>query len=64
MVCSLRLGPNFGVWPTAGKNFYLRLKVEKMHAFAVFAKKYLRPHGWCGSSFTTAANYRNPKTEI
>ena len=29
-VCGLRLVPNLGVRPAAGKNFYLRLKIEKM----------------------------------
>ena len=35
-VCGLWLGPNFRVRPAAGKNFYLRLTVEKMRAFATF----------------------------
>ena len=41
-VCGLRLGPNFEVLLTAEKNFYLRLTVEKIHAFAVFNEIYLR----------------------
>ena len=39
-VCSLQLGPNFGVQPATGKNFYLQLMVEKMSAFSVFTDKF------------------------
>ena len=35
MVCSLLLGPNIALRPTADKTLYLRLKIEKMNAFAV-----------------------------
>ena len=48
-VFGLRLGPNFGVWPAADKNFYLWLTVEKILALAVFTKKYLRS---CGCAAT------------
>ena len=39
MVCGLKQGPKFGVWPVADKKFYLRLTVKKMRAFVVFIKK-------------------------
>ena len=44
-------GSNFAVRPAADKNFYLRLTVEKMHAFPVF-------NGTAGIKCT------NSKTEI
>ena len=62
-VCGLRLGPNFGVQPATGKNFYLRLTVEKMCAFTVFTQKYLRSYGYNDTIFTTAVNCTNQKTE-
>ena len=34
-VCSVRLGLNFVVRLVAEKNFYLRLMVNKLHAFTV-----------------------------
>ena len=34
-VCSLQLGPNFGMWLTAYKNFYLPLTIEKIHVLVV-----------------------------
>ena len=37
-VCGLRLGTNFGAWPAADKNFYLRLTVEKIRTIAVFTE--------------------------
>ena len=40
-VCGLRLGPNFGVRPTTGKNSYLSLTVKKMVALTIFTEKYL-----------------------
>ena len=63
-VCSLLLGPNFGVRLTADKNFYLRLSVEKMHAFAVFTGQFLRSYDCSGTNFTTMVNCTNLKTEI
>ena len=62
-VCGLRLGPNFGVRPATGKNFYLRLTVEKMCAFTVFTQKYLRSYGYNDTIFTTEVNCTNQKTE-
>ena len=59
-VCGLLLGPNFGVRLRVEK-FYLRLTVGKMHAFAVFNKKYLRLHGCIGPNFTATVNCRNLK---
>ena len=59
-----RLAPNFGVRPAAVKNFYFRLAIEKMGAFAVFTEKYLRPNGWSGSKFSTAVNCTNSKIEV
>ena len=41
-VCSLR--SNLVVQPAADKSFYSWLTGEKMHAFAVFNDKYLRPY--------------------
>ena len=35
-----------------------------MRAFAVSTKKYLRPYGLSGSTFTAVANYTNSKTEV
>ena len=48
----------------AGKNFYLRLTVEKMHAFAVFNDKYLRSNGCSDTNFTATIKCTNLKTEI
>ena len=62
-VCGLRLGPNFVVRLAADKNFYLRLTVEKMLAFAVFNNKYIRPYG-CSDTNFTATNFTNPKSKI
>ena len=50
--------------PAADKNFYLRLTVEKMHAFAVFSDKYLRSYGCSDTNFTAGIKCTNPKTEI
>ena len=41
--------------PAAAKNFYLRLTIEKIRAFMVFTKKYLRSHDRSGTNFTTVA---------
>ena len=60
-VCDLRLEPNLGVWPTAGKKFYLLLTIEKMHLFAAFNKKYLRPYCCSAIGFTAAVNLADPK---
>ena len=57
-------GSKLGMRPTTDKNFYLRLTVEKMHAFAVFTKKYLRPYDCSDTSCTTAVNCTKPKTEM
>ena len=43
----MQLGANFAVLLAADKNFYLRLMVEKIHAFAVFNDKDLQ---LCGCS--------------
>lgn len=51
------MGRNFEVQPPAEKNFYLRLTIENMYAFAVFANKYLHPCGSGGTSFTTMLNF-------
>ena len=45
-LCGLQLASNSQVRLTAGKNFYLPYTVEKMHVFAVFGDKYLRPYGF------------------
>ena len=63
-VCDLWLGPNFGVRLTAVKNFYLRLTVEKIHAFAVFTGKYLRSYGCDGTKFTAMVKCTNRKIEM
>ena len=62
-VFSLRLEPNLAVRPVSGNKFYLRLTIEKMHLFAVFTKKYLRPYDCSVINFTAAMNFANPKTE-
>ena len=38
-------GSNVVVRLVVDKKFYFLLTVEKMHAFAVFIDKYLRPYG-------------------
>ena len=43
--CDFWLGSNFIVHVAADKNFYLRLTVDKMHAFAFLNDKYLRSYG-------------------
>ena len=63
-VYSLQLGLHFVVGLVAEKNFYLGLKVEKLHAFAVFKNKYLRSYGCSNTNFTSTVNRTNPKTEI
>ena len=63
-VCVLWLWSNYGVWPAADKKCYLQLTVEKMHAFAVFTDKYLRPYGCNDSNFTATVNCVNSKTVI
>ena len=63
-VYGLRLGPNYGVGPAADKNFYFRLTIEKMYAFAVFTEKYLRSYNCNGTNFTAAVNCTSPKTEL
>ena len=60
----MRLGPNFIVRLAAGQNFYLRLTVKKIHAFAVFSNKYLWTYGCSNTNFPATANCANPKTEI
>ena len=63
-IYGLRLGPNFVLQLVAGKNFYLWLMVEKMHAFAVLYDKYLRPYHRSDTNFMTTVKCTNPKTEI
>ena len=60
-VYGFQLGPNFKVQLTAEKNICLRLTVDKMHAFADFTEKYLRPYGFNGTNFTASVNCTNPK---
>ena len=50
-IFSLQLCPNVVVQPAAGKNFYCRLTVEKIHMFAVFTDKLLQPYGCSGTNF-------------
>lgn len=63
MICRLRLVPNFGVPLTAGRKFHLQLTIKKMHMFAIFIEKRLRPYGCCETNFTATVNCSNPKTE-
>ena len=63
-VSGLRLLPNFVVRLVADKNFYLRLTVEKMHAFAVFSDRYLRPCGCSDTIFAATVDCTNPKFQI
>ena len=60
----MRLGPNSVVRLATEKIFYLPLTVEKMHAFAVFSNKYLRPYGCSDTTFAAAVDCANPKNEI
>ena len=62
--CGLRLDPNTGVRPEADKKLYLRLKVDKMHAFVALTETYLQSFGCSSTNFTTAFNCMNPNTEI
>ena len=48
----------------ADKDFYLRLTVEKMHAFEVFSDKYLRRYGCNNTNFTATVNCTNTKSLI
>ena len=48
-IFSLQLCPNIVV--AAGKIFYCRLTVEKIHMFAVFTDKLLQPYGCSGTNF-------------
>ena len=63
-VCGLRLGTNFEAWPSADKNFYLRVMVEKKRAFAVSTDKYLRRCCCAGINFTALVNCIYQKTKI
>ena len=57
-------GVIYRVRMTAGKNFYLRLTVEKVHAFAVFMERYLRSYGCNNTNFTAAVSCTNSRNEI
>ena len=63
-VCSLRLCLKLRVWPTTENKFYLCLTVGKMHAFAVFTGKYLRPYDCSETNFTLRLKCTNLKTKI
>ena len=63
-ICILQLGSNFVVWLAADKNFYLRLTVKRIYAFAVFRNKYLRPFGCSNPNFSAKVKCTNAKTEI
>ena len=63
-VCGLRLAPDLGVRPAAGKKIYLLLAIEKMHFLAAFTKKYLRPYSCRATDFTAAVNFVDLKTEM
>ena len=63
-ICGSRHGPNFGVRPVANENFYLRLTVKKICAFAVFTDKDLQPSDCSDTDFTTVVNCKNPQTKI
>ena len=63
-VCGLPLDSIFRMRMTAGKNFYLRLTVEKMPAFAIITEKYLRSYDRSEINFTASVNCKNPRTEI
>ena len=43
---------------------HLWLTIERMHAFAVFTGKYIRPYRCTSTNFTTTVNYANPKTAM
>ena len=60
-ICGLQLGPNFVVRLAADKNFYLSLTVVKMHAFAVFNDKCLRPYGCSDTNLTVTVESINPR---
>ena len=42
----------------------MRFTAEKMHAFAIFNSKYLRPQGCSDTNFTATVKHTIPKTEI
>ena len=63
-VCSLLLSPNFVVRLATGNNFYLRLIVQKIHAFVGFNDKYLRSSGSSNTNFTAKFYCRSARTEI
>ena len=55
---------NFIIIFAADKNFYLRLTVEKVHAFLILNDKYLRLHGCSDTNFRATVKCTNPETEI
>ena len=50
--------------PATGKRFYLRLTVEKMHAFTVFTEKYLWPYRCSSTCFMGVVNCKSPETDV
>ena len=63
-VCGLRLGPNYVVRLAADKNFYLRLTIEKVHAFGFFNNIYLWLYGYSDTNFMVSVKCTNLKIEI
>ena len=63
-ICNFRMGPNLVVRLAADKNFYLRLTVENVHAFAIFSYKYLRPYLRNDTNFLAMIKCANSKTEM
>ena len=57
------MSAHFQVQLATDKNFYLRLTVKKMCAFAVFTNKYIRLCSCSDPNFTAAIYYENLKTE-
>ena len=57
-ICGLRRGLDSAVQLAVDKNFYLRLIVEKIYAFAVFNDKYLQPYGCSDPNFTATVKYK------
>ena len=62
-VYGLRISPNFEVQLATDKNFYLRLTVEKMHAYAVLNDKCLQSYGCSDNNSTATIKCTNPKIE-
>lgn len=55
---------NFGVWPGAGRNFYLRFTVKKWVHLGFLPRNICAHTADVVANFMAVANYTNPSTEI